>query len=262
MPTTEIDLDPPVIETILTDMSAGAVKLRLYRVATDLIDSGGYQIYSSNTRTGFAGVLGTDFSLLGTTVAQPAATVINVDQALTGLSTTRNVYLRALAVDNTTTPTIRSRWSNLAVWEKLSDRTVPIPTFPSVLRPGVGKLSGIVDSLADSDDVSGGLTWHEFMRRAALVQQDEILEALLDKMPEGTVWSIMRDPPGSLVDWFEYRVISDLLPETALQILEVRERVPFYRELADDARDRFFSSSRINLPGSPAVAVMSGRRRR
>lgn len=257
MPTTESTLLAPVVETVGT-FSSGTLSLRIYRVPSSQV--AGYHIYRSESRTGFAGKLGSgeDFELLATTVTQPSTTTIYTDQQLTGQPTDSDIYYRVQAVDHLTTPTLLSHLSNVATFRYLSDRTVPVPTLPSTLRPGVGRLSGIIDTLLDSDDTTGALTWHEFMTRCARVSEGVILERLLGQFPIGDALEFFRDPPKQLVEWYENRVVWECLPDTTLPHSEIEEKLGTYEQRADKAMSELFDTGTINFPGSPSQREFGG----
>ena len=259
----EIGILRPVIEAVNDDDTAGtAVKLRVTRVPSAAIASGGYLFQRSKSRTGFAGRSDDDdggFQAAGS-LAQFAETDVFAIHSVSAQPADGDLYYRCRAVDNTSTPSEQSQWSNVAVFRKRSDRRIAVPTFPAQLGPNMGVLKGLVDNSAGLQDADGadGLTWYE-LRGAMSDAQQQIEGDLANRFSEHDMLELFIDSPPSLVQWFEYLAAAFVIPHVGYIDKAVQaEETELYLRLARQFRDQLLDGT-VRPPGAPKRAPRFGR---
>lgn len=253
-------LPRPVLEPAQIDPSSGEVRLRVWRIPSDILDAGGYRIYRSTRREGFAGTLGTDFELLAENVTQPDSGTTYSDKVLTGQPTDTDLWYRVVAIDSFSSESLRSQPSNV-VWVRwLGTRQIQVPVMPCELQPSFGPLKGILPDLQNYD-TEAGITWFEF--RASLVSAGEALwEELRHSQDDASASNLFRDPPPDLCNWFRWQCVLELLPLCGLQPEELDERIALARRYRGEARDEFLDEAVTFAPGGAPAPTHSIRVRR
>ena len=252
---TEVEIPRPVIEPVFGDIAAGTATLRIYRTATSLMNSpGGYRIFRSHSRSGFAGDLGdadAGYEVEGETLTQAATGTISSTQTVAGLPTDKNIYFRVQGENDLGSPAVYSRWSNVIWWKNENSRQQAVPAWPAEMRPNKGILKGWLEALQDSD-YDAGVTWYEF-RLVMAASAEVIYEELLQSHSDARAADFFRDPPADLRRWFEHDVALNLLTVMAEAPRNEEKLRETWLEERNRHRDEFVRDRLQQIPGGVAA---------